>query len=152
MRHYIIDGNNLIGKISKLQKLQQQDKQSSREKLAFLIEDYFHNKKAKVTLHFDGYENNPIRLSFAKIIYSDNKTADDKIRKQIEDSKNRRNLVVVSSDLSIVDFARKCSCNVITSEEFARQMFTAGDDNAEEKLIDRLKNSEDWEKLFGVDE
>lgn len=52
MRHYIIDGNNLIGKIASLQKLQKKNKQSSREKLAFILESYFLGKpNNKVSLH-----------------------------------------------------------------------------------------------------
>ena len=45
MRHFIIDGNNLMGKIPSLYKLQKKDGQSSREKLAFILESYFMNKK-----------------------------------------------------------------------------------------------------------
>ena len=44
MRHYVIDGNNLIGKIGSLHKLQNKDKQGSREKLAFILERYFSGK------------------------------------------------------------------------------------------------------------
>ncbi len=84
MKHYIIDGNNLIGKINSIHKMQQKDKQQSREKLAFMIDNYFHDKNAKVTIHFDGFKNLPIKLNQAKIIYSDSKSADDKIKNQIE--------------------------------------------------------------------
>ena len=69
MKHFIIDGNNLIGKISSLQRLQRKDKQQSRVKLAFLIDNYFQGKNAKVTIHFDGYEQEPIKLLNCNIIY-----------------------------------------------------------------------------------
>jgi predicted RNA-binding protein with PIN domain len=55
MKQYIIDGNNLIGKIPSLNILQKKDKQGSREKLAFMVDNYFSQKNAKVFLHFDGH-------------------------------------------------------------------------------------------------
>ena len=57
MLHYIIDGNNLIGKIKHFSNIQKKDKQAAREKLALFLDRYFISKKAKVTLHFDGFEN-----------------------------------------------------------------------------------------------
>ncbi len=38
---YIIDGNNLIGKIASLMNLQKKDKQASREKLIYILDRYF---------------------------------------------------------------------------------------------------------------
>ena len=69
MRHYIIDGNNLIGKIASLQKLQKKNKQSSREKLAFILESYFLGKlNNKVSLHLDGFAGQPVKVQNIKII------------------------------------------------------------------------------------
>jgi predicted RNA-binding protein with PIN domain len=45
MKHYIIDGNNLIGKIKSFNQLQKKNKQQCREKLAFLLSRYFSKKK-----------------------------------------------------------------------------------------------------------
>lgn len=151
MRHYIIDGNNLIGKINSLQKMQQKNKQGSREKLAFMIDNYFHDKKAKVTIHFDGFKNLPIKLNHANIVYSDSKSADDKIKKQIELANNRKNLVVITSDNNIREFARVCSCLTIKSEEFARTIQNKKQEN-EKDIIEKMNiNSDEWEKLFDQD-
>ena len=148
MKHYIIDGNNLIGKINFLHKLQQKDKQHSREKLAFMIDNYFHDKKAKVTIHFDGFKNFPITLNNAKIVYSDSKSADDKIKSQIELANNRKNLVVITSDNNIQEFARVCSCSIIRSEEFAKTIQTENQDD-EKDIIEKMNNNlDEWEKLF----
>ena len=49
MKQHIIDGNNLIGKIGSLSKLQKRDKQSAREQVAFLIQKYFRDKKVNVS-------------------------------------------------------------------------------------------------------
>jgi hypothetical protein len=41
MISFIIDGNNLIGKIKSLMDLQKKDKQASREKLVLILDRYF---------------------------------------------------------------------------------------------------------------
>ena len=152
MKHYIIDGNNLIGKINFLHKIQQKDKQHSREKLAFMIDNFFHEKKAKITIHFDGFKNLPIKLNQAKIVYSDSKSADDMIKKQIELANNRKNLVVITSDNNIQEFARVCSCSIIKSEEFARTIQSKKQDD-EKDIIEKMKNDvEEWRELFDRDE
>ena len=152
MKHYIIDGNNLIGKITSLHKMQQKDKQHSREKLAFMIDNYFNDKKAIVTIHFDGFKTFPIKLNNAKIVYSDSKSADEKIKKQIELANNRKNLVVITSDNNIQDFARVCSCLIMKSEEFLRTIERKEVDD-EKNIIDKMKNDlEEWRQLFEQDE
>ena len=152
MKHYIIDGNNLIGKISILKKVQQKEKQLSREKLAFMIDNFLHDRKVKCTIHFDGFEQMPIKTSRCKIIYSDKQTADDKIKYQIEQTTNRKNLIVVTSDNNVREFARVCSCDVLKSEEFLKVIRSGKADN-EKKIIDGMKNNiDEFKKLFGVDE
>jgi len=151
VKHYIIDGNNLIGKISTLKKVQQKEKQLSREKLAFTVDNFLHDKKVKCTIHFDGFEQLPIKTSRCKIIYSNNQTADDKIKYQIEQTSNRKILIVVTSDNNVREFARVCSCDVLKSEEFANLIRPGKTDN-EKKIIDEMRNNVDeFKKLFGVD-
>lgn len=148
MKHYIINGNNLIGKVQSLNRMQGKATQDSREKLSYMIENYFHKNKAKVTLHFDGFKNVPIKLNNAKIIYSNSKTADEKIKEQIELSSNRKNLVVVTSDNNIQDFARVCSCLIVKSEEFARTIQIEEKDK-EKDIIEKMNTKlEEWQKLF----
>ena len=56
MKSYLIDGNNLIGVIGSIKRIQSKDKQQAREKLIMLIEKYFNKRKGKVFLHFDRKE------------------------------------------------------------------------------------------------
>ena len=150
MKHYIIDGNNLIGKIKNLKSLFQKDKQASGEKLVLILERYFIRKKAKVTLHFDGFENDPIKSSKIKITYSGNRTADENIKDQIERSKNRTNLIVVSSDNNLREFARVCACERIKSEVFAKQLYSSQSNDEENDRIQSIDNPDEFKKLFGV--
>lgn len=152
MLSYIIDGNNLIGKISSLMNLQKKDKQASREKLVFLLDRYFSQKKANVTLHLDGYPASRLNSSKMKIVYSENLTADEKIKKQISISKSPRNITVVTSDSNLAQFAKVCSTAVITSEEFSALLNKTSNSVDEESIIKSINNVEEFKKLFGVDD
>ena len=150
MKHFIIDGNNLIGKIESLKRLHKKDNQQSRVKLAFMLESYFSKKKAYVELFFDGFEKEKIKISGIKMFYSDASTADDLIRKRIEKSTNPKNLNVITSDRSLSEFAKVCGSRVISSEEYAQQITSHPEIDEEKLKIDELKNSDEFKKLFGI--
>lgn len=150
MLTYIIDGNNLIGKISYLMDLQQKDKQASREKLIYMLDRYFVNKKTNVSLHLDGHPNTRINSSKMKIVYSENQTADEKIKIQISQSKSPRNINVITSDSNLAQFAKVCSCTVIPSEEFAAEFNKTASNLDEQSIIDSMNNTDEFKKLFGV--
>lgn len=148
---YIIDGNNLIGKISFLHRLQKKDKQSPREKLAFMIDNYFHDKKINVSLHFDGFEKLPVKTSGIKIIYSNNREADQEIKDQISRTKNKKHIVVVTSDLNLAEFAKVCSCEVMTSDEFGKKLVEKKSGSIEDEIIKGLnsrENIQEFKDLF----
>lgn len=151
MLNYIIDGNNLIGKIASLMSLQKKDKQASREKLVYILDRYFVSKKANVTLHLDGHPAGRVSSSKMKIVYSENLTADEKIKKQVSQSKSPRNIIVVTSDSNLAQFAKVCSATVISSDEFAVEINKSGDKFDEESIIKSINNVDEFKKLFGVD-
>ena len=150
MLTYIIDGNNLIGKISSLMNLQKKDKQASREKLVFMLDRYFANKKANVFLHFDGHPSSKINSSKMKIVYSENQTADDKIKKQITQFRSPRNLIVVTSDSNLAQYAKVCSCTVNSSDGFAAEINKSAGNLDEQSIIDSMNNIDEFKKLFGA--
>lgn len=151
MLNYIIDGNNLIGKIASLMSLQKKDKQASREKLVYILDRYFISKKANVSLHLDGHPAGRVSSSKMKIVYSENLTADEKIKKQISQSKSPRNIIVVTSDSNLAQFAKVCSATVVSSDEFAVEINKSGDKFDEESIIKSINNVDEFKKLFGVD-
>lgn len=150
MNEYFIDGNNLIGAVDKLKFLQKKDKQLAREKLTLIIENFFLNKKINVHIFFDGFENEKINSTRTKIHYSGSKTADVLIKNSIANSKNRKNICVVSSDREIMNYAKVCSCNVISAFEFYEKI-SVSQVNDEETKIQKLESSVDeFKKLFGA--
>lgn len=147
MKHFIIDGNNLIGK---MHELRNKDKQFVREKTAFLLERYFSRHKAKVSLHFDGFADLPVKVSGLKIKYSDSKTADEKIKQEIERSVNRKNIILISSDNNLKEFAKVCSCTVKNSEDFLNEIHQSNKQDEESSIIEAMKkDTEEFKKLFG---
>jgi predicted RNA-binding protein with PIN domain len=150
MKSFLIDGNNLIGKIRTIKNIQSKDKQLSRERLVMLIEKYFNKRKGKVYLHFDGFQNSPLNLSKGKIIYSEKSKADKKIKEQIELSKNRKNLIVISSDHEIQNFAKVCSCDILSSEDFSKELTSRKTINEEENRIKEINDIEEFKKLFNA--
>lgn len=131
--------------------LQKKDKQASREKLVYILDRYFINKKATVTLHLDGHPAGRVSSSKMKIVYSENLTADEKIKKQISQSKSPRNIIVVTSDSNLAQFAKVCSATVVSSDEFAVEINKSGDKFDEESIIKSINNVDEFKKLFGVD-
>ena len=147
LKKYIIDGNNLIGKIPELKGI---EKQLLREKLSYMLERYFYNKKVNISLHFDGFANTQIRARGLKITYSENRIADDNIRDEISHSKNPKLITLVSSDNALRDFAKKNSCTIVSSEEFNHLMKKSTEVNDEDKLIKGIDN-EEMKRLFGIE-
>lgn len=77
--------------------------------------------------------------------------ADDKIKHQIEDADNPRNIIVVTSDTGIKAFARKCGCEVISSENFIKQLLSRGKVDEETSRINSISNNEYFKKIFKAD-
>ncbi len=150
IKKYIIDGNNLIGKIPHIWNLQKKDKQASRVKLVSLLQLYFSKKNVNVSLHFDGFAADAIPSGKLKIKYSNKKNADIKIKEEIDLSRNPKVLAIVSSDHNIQDYSRVNSCTVIKSEDFAKQLSQKKDTAAEEEINKSISNDE-MKKLFGVE-
>lgn len=149
IQKYIIDGNNLIGKIKDLWALQKSDKQMSRIKLVKILDGYFRNKKVKVSLHLDGFAADPIPSEKLKLYYSNNKSADSKIKEEIDNSTVPKTIMVVSSDHSVQNYARVNSCKIIKSEEFVREL-NAKQKNDKEDEITKSISDDEIKKLFGL--
>jgi hypothetical protein len=149
MNHYIIDGNNLIGRIGELKQLQKKDKQGSREKLVHFLNRYFAGKKVKVSLHFDGFQNLALAVTKGKIYYSEKNSSDNLIRKEIDNSKNPKLLTLVSSDHSLMNYGRVNSCTIISSDDFYKEFQKSLEKNDEAEKIKQLeKEKDEFLRLF----
>jgi len=154
MQHFILDGYNLIHAIPALKKTLAHDVQSAREMLIHSVARLTHQRKFRCTIVFDGSpppnvvrqpSNAPIH-----VVYSYPHNADTKIKQMIEQSKNRSQLVIVSSDREILNFAKVCSCQTHTSKHFANLLFQTNDLHTEKSDTPLSQSQvEEWLKIFG---
>ncbi|MEW6653247.1 MAG: NYN domain-containing protein [Bacteroidota bacterium] len=144
MNHYIIDGNNLIGKITSLREIQSKDKQASRVQLVNLLNGFFAGKKCNLTLHLDGFANTPLHLSKGKIVYSEKHISDYFIKQEIDRSKSRKLIILVSSDHNLIKYAKDNSCTVLKSEEFSKHILSKGEINQEARALNELERDKSF--------
>ncbi len=78
--------------------------------------------KNKVTVVFDGYPDyafsNNLDRSGIDVVFSRKETADERIRKIVENSANPKNMVVVSDDKEIRFFIKSIGAQPLAVEDF----------------------------------
>lgn len=122
---YIIDGYNAIYKITSLKDRHLQD---AREGLVRLIIDnsLCGSPKNKVLVVFDGKDqifyapDSNIPKGFdIKIIFTHDETADDKIKRLVDESSNPKQIVVVTDDRDILYYCRAAGARIISVKEWS---------------------------------
>jgi predicted RNA-binding protein with PIN domain len=118
--HFIIDGYNLIKHRCFIPPPGSHDPRFAL--IQFLrLEKPCGSLKNKVTIVFDGYSNDfSLRGLEFEVIFSCEESADDKIRKMLENSPAPKSLVVVSDDRQIRDNARLCGVAALKVEQFLK--------------------------------
>lgn len=116
-RIIIIDGHNLLNKIPEIKNLYRQDSGKAITKLFNAIKSSLKHKE-KLILVLDGFGNQQNQY----ILYSGKISADEVIRKFIEENYQKSIIKVVSSDREISNLAKACGCDTILSEEFAKSL------------------------------
>jgi len=124
MRTVIIDGNNLLHKMQNLKRLFKENPESAQLTLYENVRGKL-SKNDKLVLVFDGFSS----IKSPNIIFSGVKTADDIIRKYIEDNYQKKSMAVISSDNEILSIARACSCEILKSEDFVSEKKTLKNEN-----------------------
>ncbi|MCX7926985.1 MAG: NYN domain-containing protein [Candidatus Omnitrophica bacterium] len=121
-RHYIIDGCNVI--FNSAFAGYRKHKQPRQALLDFLIaERPCGSLKNKITVVFDGYSSN---LNYDQqqitVIFSAHESADERIKKILENKHVLiKQVILVSDDRQIRDFARIIGVEVLAVEDFLQQ-------------------------------
>lgn len=79
------------------------------------------SSKNKATVVFDGYPCDPesgCRDTNINAVFSRDETADEVIKRLIERSENRKNIIVVSNDNEIAYFAKQSGAKALCVEDF----------------------------------
>jgi predicted RNA-binding protein with PIN domain len=120
---YLIDGNNVIGQRVGWHR----DKSGSRRRFIEDLVRFIRNQRAAISVVFDGApdESFPDESNYhgLNIYYArPGSDADSRIVDLVEGERNRKNLVVVTSDRKLIDRIRVCGVKVMTSGSFRRMI------------------------------
>ena len=140
--HYVIDGYNMIR--HKAYSPSSKLKDERQNLLHFINSDKLcGSSKNKVTVVFDGYpRHETIGAENIDVVFSGEKTADEKIKKLIESCRNPKIVVVVTDDREIKDFAKLHYVKAVGIEEFFIPKSKASSRSARELLKPELSYSQ----------
>ena len=156
---YLVDGNNVMAQRVGWHR----DKAGARRRLLKELARLARASGLTVEVVFDGApdEHFPDGSSFmcVRVFYSERgSNADERIKRLVEESRERRTLKVVTSDRALADYVRRCGVEVIRSGEFRRRLDASADsksaarDEMERGARGGVKESEmdEWMYYFGV--
>jgi predicted RNA-binding protein with PIN domain len=155
-RVYVIDGNNVIGGRVGWHR----DKPGSRRLLLYDLARLARAKKLRLNVVFDGAPDPqfPDGSSYrgVRIFYSrPGSDADSRIIEMVEAERNKKSLVVVTSDGKLTSRVRACGARVIRSGEFRRTLDEAVENTPDQESdAPNIKDDEmdEWLRYFGVEE
>jgi predicted RNA-binding protein with PIN domain len=153
---YVIDGNNVIGGRVGWHR----DKPGSRRLLLHDLARLTRVKKLRLNVVFDGAPDpqfpdgssyRGVRIFYARL----GSDADSRIVEIVEAERNKKSLVVVTSDRKLTSRVRASGARVMRSGEF-RRMLDEIAQNATDQEADSPKIKDDemseWLRYFGVEE
>ena len=108
--HYIVDGYNLIFSTP----LGQANLEEAREILTMLVLRIGH----PVTVVFDGREGITNMRKRQYVVYTKGLSADEYIKKWVEEQKDRQGIVVVTRDRQIQSYVRNLGAKIMEPQEF----------------------------------
>lgn len=119
----VIDGYNLIYAMPELSRLVEDDLERARDGLVGKLAVYRARRNVRVTVVFDGRGAGALQTrppGGIEVVFSRApQTADTKIKNMISLEKSPRSWTVVTSDNSIVRYARDYGAKTVASAEFA---------------------------------
>jgi predicted RNA-binding protein with PIN domain len=153
---YVIDGNNVIGGRVGWHR----DKPGSRRLLLHDLARLARGKKLRLNVVFDGAPDpqfpdgssyRGVRIFYARL----GSDADSRVVEMVEAERNKKSLVVVTSDRKLTSRVRASGARVMRSGEF-RRMLDEIAENATDQEADMPKIKDDemseWLRYFGVEE
>jgi predicted RNA-binding protein with PIN domain len=135
---YLIDGNNLLGRIAP----HELREAGGRDGLVVRLLAFQRVTRARIHLVFDGNpEETPTAIAvnpkFTILYPGAGGSADDVIREMIAAQTDRRRFFVVTSDRAIRDLARKRGLETVSSDDFARELKAAIKEGKKRRELDK---------------
>ncbi|HEY0546905.1 MAG TPA: NYN domain-containing protein [Pyrinomonadaceae bacterium] len=152
---YLVDGNNVMAQRVGWHR----DKPGARRGLLAELAGFASSKRASVTVVFDGAPEQHFAdgatYRGVRVFYAERgSNADERIKKIVEASRERRTLTVVTSDRELAAYVRSCGAQVIRSGDFRKRMQEATSDtqpaSSENAKTVSPQDVPDWMRYFGV--
>ncbi|MBA2646607.1 MAG: NYN domain-containing protein [Pyrinomonadaceae bacterium] len=156
---YLVDGNNVMGQRVGWHR----DKAGARRRLLDEVAGFVRNARVTVSVVFDGAPDDHFpdgsRYRGVQVFYAArNSNADERIKRIVDASRERRTLIVVTSDRALADYVRQCGAQVIRAGDFRRRLDDAqaeSESNAAHSSDGGKKvpdeNLDHWMRYFGVE-
>ena len=152
---YLVDGNNVMAQRVGWHR----DKPGARRSLLDDLARFALARKVKVEVVFDGAPEQHFadgaKYRGVRVFYAERgSNADERIKRFVEEARERRTLLVVTSDRQLADYVRRCGAQVIRSGDFRRRMDEALPDAAPESDTGKGVETEEldgWMRYFGVE-
>jgi predicted RNA-binding protein with PIN domain len=153
---YLVDGNNVMAQRVGWHR----DKPGARRALLNDVARFALARKVSVAVVFDGAPEphfaDGAKYRGVRVFYAARgSNADERIKQMVEETRERRTLLVVTSDRALADYVRRCGAQVIRSGDFRRRMNEALAEAGETTDTDRQEGVADeeldtWMRYFGV--
>lgn len=150
---YLIDGNNVMAQRVGWHR----DKPGARRRLMDDLALFAQRRGARVDVVFDGAPEKHFadgaRYRGMRVFYSERgSNADERIKSLVEQSRERRTLVVVTSDRALADYVRRCGAKVVRSGEFRKKMEAAAADTVGQETDEPAVDGklDEWMRYFGA--
>jgi predicted RNA-binding protein with PIN domain len=153
---YLVDGNNVMAQRVGWHR----DKPGARRALLDDVARFALARKVSIAVVFDGAPEQHFadgaKYRGVHVFYAARgSNADERIKQMVEETRERRTLLVVTSDRALADYVRRCGAQVIRSGDFRRRMNealaeaeqTTGTDKQEGIADEELDT---WMRYFGV--
>ena len=120
--HYLLDGYNIIHQMPVFDRLKLEDQRSALVRYLEQVRPQG-SIKNKVTVVFDGKTGmlSHLHSAVVTVIFSQENSADDRIREIVEESKNAKNIVVITNDRGLQHSVRLSGARINSVEEFLRE-------------------------------
>jgi predicted RNA-binding protein with PIN domain len=120
---YLVDGNNVMAQRVGWHR----DRPGARRRLLDDLARFALVRKVKVEVVFDGAPEQHFadgaKYRGVRVFYAERgSNADERIKRFVEEARERRTLLVVTSDRQLADYVRRCGAQVIRSGDFRRRM------------------------------
>jgi predicted RNA-binding protein with PIN domain len=152
---YLVDGNNVMAQRVGWHR----DKPGARRRLLDEVASFAQASRNNVAVVFDGAPEQHFAdgssYKGVRVFYAERgSNADERIKRLVEESRERRTLWVVTSDRELSDYVRRCGARVIRSGDFRKRIEglpeTSAPADSETRKAVNADDMDHWMRYFGV--